>query len=239
MREKLIRLSIECFGNAHTMYQRLRHDKELKKDRNECSSGLPLDVGFKVLTILDDEYPASLFEMSLPPFVLYYRGDIGLLSRGKVSIVGGKKPSDYTKMICRDVMGNMSPSVVIVRGSTFGVERLIGTKGVKVLAAGIDTLCDGELVISEYPPGVRFDWKKYYRSYRLVSALSDVLCTFELSESDGRLEYLRYLVGQGHPVLALPDRIDVASASGCIELIASGAMCLRRARDVLEAIERI
>lgn len=46
---------------------------------------------------------AALDAIKTSPFLIYYQGNLDLLERPKVSIVGSRRPSNYTKQFTYDI----------------------------------------------------------------------------------------------------------------------------------------
>ena len=96
LREKLIALSVLKNGNWFKMYDVLKDDIKLKQITQEQVTQAKLKLGeSKVLTVLDEEYPSLFKEMIRPPFVLYYQGDLMLLKKKKIGVMGNRRPSAY------------------------------------------------------------------------------------------------------------------------------------------------
>ncbi|MDA0269065.1 MAG: DNA-processing protein DprA, partial [Cyanobacteria bacterium] len=129
------------------------------------------------LTPADDAYPALLFEISDPPPVLYYQGDLTLLTacqtQPAVGIVGTRHPSDYGKRWTQRLSAALSRAgVVIISGLADGIDREAHKsclahqgKTIAVLGTGVDQvypyknrdlhreIAQQGLLLSEYPPG--------------------------------------------------------------------------------------
>src|SRR5699024_4155962 len=95
----------------------LQHIKEqllkasLKDSRIGCYSDEEIGIAFqkahniieqsnksnvKIVTFLDQKYPKRLKDITDPPVVLYYKGDIECLNASRVvAIIGTRKPTEY------------------------------------------------------------------------------------------------------------------------------------------------
>ena len=83
-RNKLISLAIKYAGNYDLIRKAIIRNEDVEE--RFCPNAI---------TIFDDAYPIELFDLNKSPFVLFYRGDISLLKRDKISIVGSRRPCDY------------------------------------------------------------------------------------------------------------------------------------------------
>ncbi|MBQ4379017.1 MAG: DNA-processing protein DprA [Treponema sp.] len=152
--------------------------------------------GIKSTCILDSDFPAMLTEMKDPPFILFYRGNLEILKRRCVSVVGTRRASpqalsastEFSKSACDN-------GWCVVSGLAFGIDAA-SHKGAlvsknpatcAVLPGGIDTIApsshtklaakileSGGLIMSEYLPGVPAVQFRFVERNRIVAALSSV-----------------------------------------------------------------
>jgi len=248
MREKLIALSMIKKGDWNEIYQFLRNDKELDSINENVAFELMQQLGCDVLTLMDAEYPEDWREMPKPPFVIFYKGDIGLLKSKTISIIGGKAPTAHTQGIIRNVMRVIPDDVHVISGFEMGVEAysMSQTSGrIAIIASGFGSdepyqkyasfqnMSKSDLILSERPPHTTFDRAAYYRSYHLIHELSDKVCVFELPSFDLRLKYLAYLTEIGKEVVVVPD-VFKKSTSGGLGLVNRGARLLLRVKDLFK-----
>ncbi|MDD2400463.1 MAG: DNA-processing protein DprA, partial [Sulfurovum sp.] len=67
---------------------------------------------------------AALDAIKTSPFLLYYQGNLDLLERPKVSIVGSRRPSNYTKQFTYDIAKALAKrGVCIVSGAAMEIGR--------------------------------------------------------------------------------------------------------------------
>ena len=250
MREKLIALSIVKKGDWSAMHRFLRQDGRLNSIDDVAACQLVDQINCEVITIVDDDYPAIWHEMSKPPFVVYLKGNRNLLAGSIVAIVGGKLANEYTKKAVHTLMNQLPVNVSVATGFERGIEVCASGHAksrIACLASGFRAddlyrkheaygqLTNDDLIMSELPPNVRFDLQAYYRSYHLITELSQVVCVFELPSFDLRVKYLNYLTEVGKPAVVLPDKKS-RNAAGGLGLINRGAKCLMQASDVLDLL---
>ena len=257
IREKLIALSLIKNGDWLSMYQELKKDRSLTFLEGRVKECLEQVVGIGVMTLLDEEYPDCFKEMSAPPFVLFYQGEIKLLKSTKIAIIGGNKVSDYGQKACqRFLRPLMKSNFVIVSGLQLGIETqaqeiamsMNKGRGIAVLASGFHNiypkenqglykrLVETQLVLTEYPLAVSPMWRQYDRSAKLIQYLSEVILVLEVTEGDRRLRQLEKELDDGKPIFVLPDYYNASNSKGGLSLINKGARCLMNWEEIMNII---
>ena len=196
-REYLLYWSLKFQGDWDKIYEAVAQKTEI--DEKEFKSVISKFSGNYITALDRDVYPNSLFQATKPPFVLYYRGDISLLSdnNNKLAVVGSRKFSEYGQEVTERFVSKLCKDFVIVSGLAIGIDSIAhttannnGGKTIAVLGNGIDfiyikenielyeELCKKQLVISEYPPGTQAHQDNFPIRNRIIVALSqNVLVT--------------------------------------------------------------
>ncbi|MBA2626378.1 MAG: DNA-processing protein DprA, partial [Gemmatimonadales bacterium] len=82
-------------------------------------------AGSTVLAPFDRRYPALLREIPDPPPILFAAGNLALLDRPAVAIVGSRDHSAYGAQVCSAVAGRASAlGLVVVSGMARGLDAL-------------------------------------------------------------------------------------------------------------------
>ena len=83
----------------------------------------------KYVTILSSDYPEYLKNSFKPPFVLFYYGDISLISNiGKnVAVVGSRVCSDYAVETTKEIVSVVAKEYNIVSGMAMGIDTVAVT----------------------------------------------------------------------------------------------------------------
>jgi DNA processing protein len=193
------------------------------------------DLG--IITYWDDEYPDLLKNINDPPVILYYFGDISLLKSKTVSIVGTRKPTEYGKSICEEIVKNLN-GYTIVSGMAYGIDSIAqkrSKKTIAVLGNGIDIIYPKSneslynkikkegLIISEYFPETRATRYTFPYRNRIIAGLSERSIVVEAAKKSGSLITARYALDYGREVLAVPGDITRINSYGTNYLIYSGA----------------
>ena len=119
----------------------LKHQGEYFKMLQDIRNLTPIEDVYLpgCLTILDDDYPKELFHLHYPPLVLYYVGNLSLLKKSKIGIVGSRKPCDYAIAATRNLARRYQDEV-IVSGLAKGIDaiaHLNSQKTIGILVCGI------------------------------------------------------------------------------------------------------
>jgi len=259
LRERLIALSVMKNGNWSRMYDILKNDIHLKSLTEEQVQSSLLKIGkTNVITILDEAYPEGLKEMVRPPFVLYYQGDLTLLEKKKVGIMGNRRPSAYGMESCKSIVNQfLTQEVVIVGGLQLGIDAIAHLlsirkgKTIAILSSGFShvypqenfelykQIAKNHLVISEYPPHVYPSSGQFYRTHQLIEELSDVMVVLEAVKEDKRLKIAEQLIEEGKVIYSLPSAYNWAHGEGNLHLLKKGAYCLTHSDDVFDTLNWI
>ncbi|MDM7459834.1 MAG: DNA-processing protein DprA, partial [Paracoccus sp. (in: a-proteobacteria)] len=124
----------------------------------------------------------------------------------------------------------------------------LATGTVAVMAGGIDVIYPPEnailaaqmaergVLLSEQPPGTEPAARHFPTRNRIVSGLSQAVVVIEAAHRSGTLITARNALDQGRDVMAVPGHPMDARAAGCNGLIRDGALLVRNAADVVEAL---
>lgn len=206
------------------------------------------------VTILDQEYPVKLREISQPPLVLSYRGNLELLKNPIVAIVGARQNTQYSNEVLQQIIPPLvNNQIITISGLAQGVDSLChrltmnySGKTVGVIGTGMGKSyprCNKELqremirdhlVISEYL------WDEEPRTWhfpernRIIAGLCDSIVVVEAKERSGSLITADLALQENRNVLAVPGKINAAFSRGCNLLIREGAKPVLDAADILE-----
>ncbi|WP_298843050.1 DNA-processing protein DprA [uncultured Roseobacter sp.] len=215
------------------------------------------DAGARLIMQGTPAYPSALDEIADAPPFLWALGDPGLLLRPMISLVGARNASSLgvrmATALARD-LGQDGYTVVsgLARGIDTAAHRAaLSTGTIAVLAGGVDTVYPAEnsalahdiagtgLLLSEQPMGLRPVARHFPARNRIISGLSRATIVVEAAAKSGSLITARDALDQGRDVLAVPGNPFDARAAGCNQLIRDGAILVRSASDVTEALAPI
>ena len=208
------------------------------------------------------EYPQQLSDDQNAPPLLYSRGDLGLLNRRRVGIVGTRNATEHGRTTAYKFGKVLSQNgVVVVSGLARGIDAaahrgvLVAVKDstdnagpVAVVATGLDVVYPrghhglwkevGEygLLLSENPPGTSPLPYRFPLRNRIIAALSEVLLVVESRLDGGSLITVREALDRGVTVMAVPGATSTKAAQGTNMLIRDGALVAIEPDDVLIAL---
>lgn len=210
--------------------------------------------GAKLLLWGTPDYPQSLMHPPDAPPVLWARGNLALLHRPMVAMVGARNASSLgVRMARRLAEGLGQGGQVVVSGLARGIdtaahEAALETGTVAVMAGGVDVTYPEEnaelarqiaakgCLLSEQPMGLQPQTRHFPLRNRIISGLSRAVVVVEAAARSGSLITARDAADQGREVLAVPGHPFDARAAGCNNLIRDGATLVRHAADVAEAL---
>ena len=254
-REILIYYAIKYKGNWDLIFDAVNvvqnPESKTEIDEDEAKKVLK-NVNSPVITILDEEYPDSLKQITKPPFVLFYHGDISLLKKeNKCAVVGSRKCTEYGLYYTNEFVKKLCNDFVIVSGLAYGIDAAAHRscihyqgKTIAVLGCGInvcyikDNLDIYEeckkthLVISEYPDDTPPNPLNFPIRNRIIVGISDVLLVSEGKNASGTQITALLMANKNGNVCCIPTTID--NDSICNTLIKDGAFLVATPEDVYE-----
>ena len=211
-------------------------------------------LGARLLCACEADYPAALAAVDPPPPVLWARGEIALLHRPAVAIVGARIASAGGQRFARGLAADLGAAgYVVTSGMARGVdgaahEGALATGTVAVLGGGVDDIYPHDhrdlyerlatqgCVVSESAPGRTATARDFPRRNRIISGLSRAVVVVEAELRSGSLITARLAAEQGREVLAVPGSPLDPRARGPNDLIRQGAALCEGAEDVLRAL---
>jgi len=215
------------------------------------------ELGVRIITPLDAEYPDALKEIHDPPLALYVRGALESRDRHALAIVGSRKCTHYGLSTADRLAYQLSQTgFIVVSGLARGIDTAAHQGALKargrtiaVLGSAIDQLYPAEnaeladaiaqsgAVISEYPFGRPADRQTFPYRNRIISGLSMGVVVVESGGKSGSLHTADAAAEQGRSVFAVPGRIDSPASKGTNRLIKNGAKLVDNVGDILEEFE--
>ena len=203
-------------------------------------------------------YPNRLHDLYDPPGSLYIYGDIHLLKRPMIAIVGSRNASpEGLKNACLFAQALTKAGALIVSGLAKGVDSAAHKSAIglgpnhstaAILGTGIDIVYPRQnielsraigqqgVLVSELPLGSGPKAWHFPRRNRIIAALALGVVVIEAAEKSGSLITARLAAELGREVFALPGPIHSANSAGCHLLIQQGAKLAFRPDDVLEEL---
>lgn len=207
----------------------------------------------------DDLYPEALTVAPDAPRALIGLGDWKLLSRSlpaeAAAVVGARKASGYGREVARRLGYELAVTgLIVVSGMAYGIDTaaLAGAidagPAIAVLGNGADLaypaanrrlhrrIRERGAVLSELPPGTTpWRWTFPARN-RIMAALAQITVVVEGARRSGSLITADIAAQLGRDVGAVPGQVTSRTSEGPNQLLAGGALVIRGAQDVLDAM---
>ncbi|MBI3663573.1 MAG: DNA-protecting protein DprA [Acidobacteria bacterium] len=213
--------------------------------------------GCRLLTWDEPAYPHLLREIYDPPPLLYIRGNLELLDRFSIAIVGSRRPTPYGVQMAERLARDLAErGLVIVSGLARGIDScahkgaLAATRGatVGVLGAGIDVVYPKEnrklfaqmeergAIISEFPLGAFPAPQNFPIRNRILAGMALGVVVVEGAQYSGSLITARLGMEFGREVFGVPGNVTQPSSFGPNLLIKQGAKLVTGWEDVVEEL---
>ena len=210
--------------------------------------------GAKVILWGGPDYPAALMEIVDAPPILWAKGDLTLLRRPMVALVGARNASSLgLRMARRLAEGLGAEGQIVVSGLARGIDAeahaaALNTGTVAVLAGGVDVIYPEEnarlaveiaekgCLVSEQAMGVVAQTRHFPLRNRIISGMARAVVVVEAAARSGSLITAKNALDQGREVMAVPGHPFDARAAGCNTLLRDGATLVRHAGDVAETL---
>ena len=195
-------------------------------------------AGYQFLT------PSEIFEeLPAPPIGLIASGNIDLIGKRAISIVGTRNPTQYGIKVASEMAANfVDREWVVVSGGAYGIDSA-AHKGalvaegetIAVLASGLDVIypagnarlfaeiAESGLLLSEYMLGTKALPHRFLNRNRLIAALGNGTLVVEAAFRSGALRTATDAQNLNRVVMAIPGPINSPLSEGCHRLIGEGA----------------
>ena len=204
------------------------------------------------ISILDDEYPIELKNCYNPPVLLFYQGNVDLLKRPKMAVVGARTASQTGTKSVQKIVSELGNQFIIVSGLARGIDTSAHISALKnggatiaVIGCGLDVhypkenkllqeyLGKNHLILSEYAVGEAPLKFHFPERNRIIAGLSQGVIVAEAKMRSGSLITCERALEEGRDVFAIPGNILDGNSNGCHHLIKEGAKCITSGMDVL------
>lgn len=214
-----------CLNNLGSVLS--QEEKETFKNNLEATKRLFLSLnekGIKTVSIFDDEFPERLANSTDCCVFLFYKGNIDLLKKPSVSIIGTRKPSQQAVKNGALVSEYFAKrGYVINSGLAIGCDTIahktclnVGGETVAILPSSIDDIQPRQnkslaeeivnnngLLISEVAPGTPYDKNSYAKRDRIQSLLTSVIIVIECDVNSGTMIAVNKHLKDGKHVFGL------------------------------------
>lgn len=200
----------------------------------------------------DKHYPKQLLQLADAPEVLYCIGDVRLLRKKCIAVVGSRKCSEYGKKVAMKIGKTAAENgITVVSGMAKGIDYFAhlgalqnGGDTIAVLGCGAD-ICypaanrniyeeirEKGLLVSEEVPGTKPMPYMFPKRNRIISGLAEAVAVVEAGTGSGALITAELAAAQGREVFAVPGNITSSYSLGCNKLLMDGARPIAVVDDI-------
>ena len=213
-------------------------------------------MGARLIAIGEPDYPPWLSRIDSSPPVVTIRGDVTILNKPIVAIVGSRNASVSGRKMAANIASALGRAgFVVASGLARGIdaaahEAALISGTVAVFAGGLDRIypaqnlplaerivAEGGVLMSETQLGLDPRARDFPRRNRIVSGLSVGVVIIEAAERSGSLITARLAGEQGRTVFAVPGSPLDPRAAGTNRLLKEGAMLVTSAEDIIAEVE--
>ena len=213
------------------------------------------EIGCRIITMQDSEYPDRLRNIYDPPLVLYVKGKLPYIDdEPVVGVVGTRNCTPYGMITAEKVSYSLSQcGIIVATGLAKGIDTVAlrgalrgGAQVIGVIGSGLDVIYPQEnrglyeeverrgVIISEYPPGTQPLKHHFPARNRIISGISLGVAVIEAPKRSGALITAVSALEQGRDVFALPGNVDAVSCEGSNALLREGAIPFTSAEDIID-----
>lgn len=243
-----LRLTAETVQAIHSRKLLADAEKELAQAEK---------LGVRLMHWDEPNYPSRLREIYDPPPLLYIRGNVELLSRHILSMVGTRRPSPYGAQMAERLARDLAErGLVIASGLARGIDScahrgaLAARNGatIAVLGNGIDVIYPKEnrklyeqiaergTLITEFPIGAFPGAQNFPIRNRIVAGMGLGAVVVEGAQYSGSLITARLAMEFGREVYGVPGNATTPASFAPNHLIKQGAKLVVNWQDVIEEL---
>jgi DNA processing protein len=213
--------------------------------------------GMRILTVLDDEYPANLRSVHNRPPLVFVRGDLRPDDAKSIAVVGTRRASSEGLRQAGVVAGDLAEAgFTVASGLADGIDSAAhqaaldrGLRTVAVIGTGLrraypaknaalqERIATEAAVVSQFWPDARPTKTSFPMRNVVMSGLALGTVVIEASRTSGARMQARFALEHGRPVFLLESVLQHEWARECAER--PGAHVIGRADEVIERVERL
>ena len=213
------------------------------------------ELGARIVTLEDEEYPKPLRTIQSPPYVLYMKGQkFDWDNYLGIGVIGARECTEYgivaTHKLCTELAAT---GVTVISGMARGIDSVAavaalkaGGKTIAVIGSGLDICYPPEndelmkaieengLVITEYPPSSQPLRTHFPERNRIISGLSRGILVTEAAKKSGTFITVGHAIENGRDIFAIPGGLFHEKSEGTNLLIKQGAFLTTSVTDIFE-----
>lgn len=254
---------VQKYGSIHTVFDNLSSlrsklgssfvlfkEQDALKEYEETRA-----LGADFLPLTAPPYPEILKSIHDPPPLLSIWGDVSLLEKPAIAIIGARDASLVAKSLSEDISQDLSRAGwCIVSGLARGIDTAAHKGALKrgtvaVIAGGLTTTYPPEnkdlqdaikqqgLLISESSLHQAPHASLFPRRNRIIAGLSQGVLVIEAGLKSGSLITARIALAEGRDIFAVPGFPLDPRSRGTNNLIKEGALLVESVEDILSYLD--
>lgn len=213
-----------------------------------------------IITIYDEQYPTLLRETHRAPWVIYGKGNIDLLHKKALAIVGTRTPTTYGRRMAERFASELAElNWCVVSGLARGIDSIAHVsalqhqgKTIAVLGTGLNVVYPREhadlyellgeqgLLLTEYPLDTPPKPGHFPLRNRIIAGMSYGTLVIEAAERSGTLITAMIAFEENREVFALPGPISSPKSAGTLEMIQKNqAKLIMKVEDIVEEFDYV
>lgn len=243
-RDIIIYLSLKYKGDWNMIYEAIKAKEKLDIEAVKVAAS---SISSGVLTIIDDNYPASLKNTYKPPFCVYYLGDISKLEDTSKSIAFiGDNDSNTIESWKSEISKTHTIVTMFESEKDYEQKTISIASRIFVSKVGLANLEEthksmiekikiGGLIISEYPGFCRAQGDNKTIPYRLMVAISNSLLVGSLKKEANEAAAIGYTLWHGKDIYCA---VSKQEDEMLVKLANEGARMVKNPFELLCELER-
>lgn len=203
----------------------------------------------KSFTVFDKDYPSKLLNIPTPILRLYYRGNIDILNKPSIAIVGTRHPDNIGIQDTCLLTQNIAPDFVTVSGLAMGVDKLVheetlkmGKSTIAVLPSNLidifplsnkelsEQIVDNDgLLVTEHLPSDELNRHDYPKRNRIQAAIANAIVVPAAGNGSGTENTVKNAVKMNKPVFK---SMNCSAAFFAEKINPASSMDLQEIKDV-------
>ena len=205
----------------------------------------------RLLVPSDTDFPQRFLTLPQPPLVVLAAGNIELMKRPTVSLVGSSHPSSLAESTTQSwVQALMTKNLSLVQGDSEGIEKIGLMTALQSNSDSLVIVTKNPLMESNFEQKLLFMSNKglllsplenspdpWLARQRLLIASTDHFVVIQASIRSKVLPLIREAADAGRNIMAVPGSIHSPLSKGCHKLIREGAKLVESVDDIFNEIE--
>ncbi len=207
-----------------------------------------------IIEYADKIYPQKLRNLKKPPSRLYVKGNINILNKNGISVIGSRTNTIYGENMCKKFVKDLVEyELTIISGLAIGIDSIAhktclehSGSTIAVLPCGLKNIYpkqnvdllrkiikEGGLIVTEYEDNTKADSNKFLERNRIIAGLGIGTLVIEGGYRSGTSVTAKYTKELNKPIFCIPSSLENKKGIITNKLIKSGANLVTNVVDIL------